>query len=210
MLLSIRKDGLMHVSEIKTENGITSFGEFVPAWIEDGVTVYDHSKLPPEGVELMAALCDRLGNVECAVYCGKYVEGAPLLTRPLTGNATEDVDVICRTICGKYGIERKSLYAVNLMDTGSIMLADDIMMLSGTRFQGQAACTVPAEPAFKPILACLTEKGKQSVSHVAGFDGMDQVWVLSPVNEYGNVKIGTDMKGSVFTLIPACSVMMSL
>lgn len=58
----------------------------------------------------------------------------------------------------------------------------------------------------KPIK--LTEHGKQLVSHSANFRNTKQLYMLEPVNANGNVKVGTDEKGSVFAFFPEADVVM--
>lgn len=62
---------------------------------------------------------------------------------------------------------------------------------------------------FTPQLVQLTEKGKESVSHSANFREAvenNHVYMLEPVNEFGNILVGTDEKGTVVCLLPEASV----
>lgn len=59
---------------------------------------------------------------------------------------------------------------------------------------------------FNPQSVTLTEHGKFLAYASANFRESEQIYMLEPENESGNVRIGADKTGSVYMYIPAHDV----
>lgn len=55
---------------------------------------------------------------------------------------------------------------------------------------------------FKPIPVTLTERGREIVNVSANFREAEQIYMIGPVSDFGNVLVATDEKGTVNCYVP--------
>lgn len=128
-------DSVIYASERDVDKALVSKETFVPAFDENGITMYSGIKKPSKDTVVQLRLYGLFKNINYIVHSHCYVKGAPYTAEPVPCGALEEVDEVIDVINKAYnGDFTRGYYAVNLIGHGCLVFASDLAAIRKTEY----------------------------------------------------------------------------
>jgi len=135
---SFRHDNdYIFVSKRNIDKQFIELDNFVPVYLEDDKLYYCGNEKPSVDTPVQVRLYKALPNINYMLHSHCYIEDAPFTTQAIPCGAIEETDEILKTIDECYNNRNMSVYRINLLGHGSIVMAGDLTYFDNIEYKAR-------------------------------------------------------------------------